>query len=97
MNSWHSLPTDDVLRHFSTSLAGLDDAAAQHVLERVGPNRLAPPQPTSALRILADQFRGVVVYLLIAAVGISFALGDRWLIVISFALAPAVVGQAISW
>jgi Ca2+-transporting ATPase len=77
MNHWHSLPTDDVLRHFSTSRAGLDAAAAQRVLERVGPNRLAPPQPTSALRILADQFTSVVVYLLIAAIGISFALGDR--------------------
>jgi len=77
MNHWHSLPTDEVLRHFSTSRAGLDAAAAQRVLERVGANRLAPAQPTSALRILADQFRSVVVYLLIAAVGISFALGDR--------------------
>ena len=77
MNHWHNLPTDEVLRHFSTSRAGLDAAAAQRVLERVGPNRLAPPQPMSALRILADQFRSVVVYLLIAAVGISFALGDR--------------------
>ena len=77
MNHWHSLPTDELLRYFSTSRAGLDDATAQRVLERVGPNRLAPPQPTSALRILADQFRSVVVYLLIGAVGISFALGDH--------------------
>ena len=35
------------------SRAGLDDAAAQRVLERVGPNRLEPPRPISALRILA--------------------------------------------
>ena len=61
----------------STGRAGLDDAAAQRVLERVGPNRLEPPRPTSALRILGNQFKSVVVYLLIAAIGISFALGDR--------------------
>jgi Ca2+-transporting ATPase len=77
MNHWHSQSADEVLRHFSTGRAGLDEAAAKRVLERVGPNRLAPPRPTSALRILADQFRSVVVYLLIAATGISFALGDR--------------------
>ena len=77
MNQWHSRSPDEVMRHFSTSRTGLDDATAQRVLQRVGPNRLAPPKPTSALRILADQFRSVVVYLLIAAVGISFALGDR--------------------
>src|SRR5687767_15319373 len=77
MNQWHSDSIDDVLRHLSTGRAGLDDAAAQRVLERVGPNRLEPPRPISALRILGDQFKSVVVYLLIAAVGISVALGDR--------------------
>src|SRR5688572_26893383 len=77
MNHWHSLPMDEVLRHFSTSRAGLAAAGAQRVLERVGPNRLAPPQPTSAVRILGDQFKSVVVYLLIAAIGISLAVGDR--------------------
>ncbi len=77
MNQWHSQSVDAVLQGLSTSRAGLDDAAAQRVLERVGPNRLEPPQPTSALRILGDQFKSVVVYLLMAAIGISFALGDR--------------------
>ena len=77
MTQWHSLSVGDVLQHLTTSRTGLDDAAAQRVLERVGPNRLEPPPPTSALRILGDQFKSVVVYLLIAAIGISFALGDR--------------------
>ena len=74
---WHSHSTDDVLRHLATSRTGLDDAVAQGVLERVGPNRLQPPKPVPVLRILADQFTSVVVYLLIAATAISFALGDR--------------------
>lgn len=75
--SWHSQSIDEVLRHFSTSRSGLDDSAAQRLLERVGPNRLQSTPPVSALRILADQFKSVVVYLLIAATGISFALGDH--------------------
>ena len=77
MNQWHSLAADAVLQELSTSRNGLDEAEAQRVLERVGPNRLEPPRPISALRILAAQFKSVVVYLLIAAIGISFALGDR--------------------
>ena len=77
MNQWHSQSVQAVLQELSTSREGLDDAAALRLLESVGPNRLEPPRPTSALRILADQFKSVVVYLLIAAVGISFALGDR--------------------
>lgn len=75
--SWHNQTADAVLRHFSSARAGLDEAAAKQVLERVGPNRLRPPQPISAVRILRDQFKSVVVYLLIAATVISFALGDH--------------------
>ena len=75
--SGHSQSIDEALRHFATSRTGLDDGAAQRVFGRVGPNRLQPPEPASALRILGDQFKSVVVYLLIAATAISFALGDR--------------------
>ena len=92
MNQWHSLSVGDVLQQLSTSRTGLDDAAAQRVLERVGPNRLEPPRPTSVLRILGDQFKSVVVYLLIAAVGISFALGDR---IESMAIAAVLVINTI--
>ena len=56
---------------------GLSDAEARRVLERVGPNRLEPTKPISAIRVLRDQFKSVVVYLLMVATGISFALGDR--------------------
>lgn len=77
MKRWHSRSPGDVLQELSTSRDGLDEAGAKRLLESVGPNRLEPPRPTAALRILADQFKSVVVYLLIAAVGISFALGDR--------------------
>jgi P-type Ca2+ transporter type 2C len=75
--SWHSQSIDEVLRHFTTSRTGLDDAAARRVLDRVGPNRLQPAKPVSAIKILGDQFKSVVVYLLIAAAAISFALGDH--------------------
>ena len=77
MDQWHSVSGVDVLQRLSTGRTGLDDATAQHVLDCVGPNRLEPPRPISALHILGDQFKSVVVYLLIAAIGISFALGDR--------------------
>jgi Ca2+-transporting ATPase len=92
MTQWHGKSPENVLQELSTSRAGLDDATAQRVLERVGPNRLEPPQPASALRILADQFKSVVVYLLIAAIGISFALGDR---IESLAIAAVLVINTI--
>jgi Ca2+-transporting ATPase len=75
--AWHNLSADAALERLSSSRSGLDQAEARRRLDEVGPNRLKPPQPVPALRILADQFKSVVVYLLIAAAGISFALGDR--------------------
>ena len=75
--TWHTQSIDEVLNRLATSSAGLDDGEAGRRLERHGPNTLAPPEPISALRILGDQFKSVVVYLLLAAAAVSFALGDR--------------------
>jgi Ca2+-transporting ATPase len=77
MSHWHNRSVDETLRHLLSRRTGLDEEEARTVLERVGPNRLEPPEPISALHILRDQFKSVVVYLLIAATGISFALGDH--------------------
>ena len=75
--AWHNLSADAALERLSSSRSGMDQAEARRRLDEVGANRLKPPQPVPALRILADQFKSVVVYLLIAAAGISFVLGDR--------------------
>ncbi len=77
MSHWHARSADETLRHLSSRRTGLNEEEARIALERAGPNRLEPPEPISALHILHDQFKSVVVYLLIAAAGISFALGDR--------------------
>ena len=45
-------------------------------LQAFGPNRLRPPTPVSALKVLSDQFKSIVVYLLVAAVVVSALLGD---------------------
>jgi len=74
---WHDRPLDEVLDHLSASRRGLDEEEAQRRLARFGSNRLDPPQPVSAVRILLDQLTSVVVYLLIAAALVSFVLGDR--------------------
>jgi Ca2+-transporting ATPase len=65
------------LAHLHSDPNGLSDEDAARRLQRVGPNRLTPPAPVSALKILADQLRSVVVLLLIAAGAISLLLGDR--------------------
>jgi Ca2+-transporting ATPase len=76
-SQWHARPVDEGLAALGTSRQGLDDAEAAQRLGRFGPNRLMRAKPVSALRVLLDQLRSVVVLLLIAAALVSLSLGDR--------------------
>ena len=73
---WHAQPIEAVLRALDTSAKGLSGDDAARRLARDGPNRLPPPPRAPAFRILLDQFRSVVVLLLIAATAVSLLLGD---------------------
>lgn len=74
---WHAGTVSQILAALATTLSGLSEAEAARRLERFGPNRLKPPAPVSALKILRDQLTSVVVILLMVAVVVSIALGDR--------------------
>jgi len=55
---------------------GLDEGEARRRLERHGPNALVRRIPRGAIAILADQFRSLIMALLVVASGISFAFGE---------------------
>ncbi len=74
--AWHASPISAVLSALETDTNGLPGGEAARRLQVFGPNRLRPPTPDSALKILADQFKSIVVYLLVAAVVVSALLGD---------------------
>ncbi len=74
--SWHGLTAAETLERLGSSPQGLGASEAADRLERFGPNRLSPPKPTSALRILLAQFASLVVMMLVAAAGISLVLGE---------------------
>jgi Ca2+-transporting ATPase len=73
---WHTQPLDEVLSGLETKTAGLASSEAADRLTRHGPNRLPSPPEVSSIRILLDQFRSVVVLLLVAACVVSLVLGD---------------------
>ena len=56
--TWHALSVDAAFDAARTGPDGLDDSEAQNRLAHYGPNRLAPPKPVSAWRILRDQLTG---------------------------------------
>jgi Ca2+-transporting ATPase len=73
----HALAADEVLRRLESDTTGLADHAAAERLRRFGPNALESRPPASALKILVDQFRSVVVLLLVLAAIVSAALGEH--------------------
>ncbi|HEX6132417.1 MAG TPA: HAD-IC family P-type ATPase [Longimicrobiales bacterium] len=73
---WHARDLKSLLAALNTGAAGLTDAEALRRLERFGPNSLEAVRPISAWRILLDQFRSVVVLLLLAAAAVAWLLGD---------------------
>jgi magnesium-transporting ATPase (P-type) len=74
---WHAEAVPEVLARLETDPRGLADDEAARRLERYGLNRLVPPKPVSASKILGDQLKSVVLLLLLVAVAISVLLGDR--------------------
>jgi Ca2+-transporting ATPase len=73
----HALTAEAVLRAQNTNaVSGLTTREATSRLEKFGPNRLHEPPPAPPWARLARQFREVVVWVLIGAVALSFALGE---------------------
>ncbi len=74
---WHAMAPAAVAQGLGVSLEGLDSEAAAHRLARFGPNRLEPPRPIAAWRVLLRQFQSPLIYVLFAASAIALALGER--------------------
>ncbi len=76
---WHALPTDDVLRRFSTSVdKGLDGQEAQSRLQKYGPNRLPEGKKRGPFVRFLGQFNNILVYVLLGAGFVKLMLG-LWL------------------
>src|SRR5262245_24358157 len=76
--AWHAERAADVLHHLDAdSERGLTSDEARERLARVGPNRIADQPDIPLWRLAVEQFKSLVVILLLAAAGIAFLLGER--------------------
>jgi Ca2+-transporting ATPase len=74
---WHAWERDEVARALETDpQLGLRESEAARRWQQYGPNRLQTEARRSWLSITLNQFRDVVVLVLLAAVAISLALGE---------------------
>ena len=70
------LTTDAALARLESFAQGLPDAEARQRLERFGPNQLREKPPRPPWLKFVDQFRNLLVLVLIAAAALAAAIGD---------------------
>ncbi len=76
MSDWYKLTAALVLQELGVdSVHGLTEAEAARRLERHGPNELRPGRRVSPWRILFDQFKNVLIIILLIATAVSAFLG----------------------
>src|SRR5262245_6901727 len=73
--AWHALPVDACLDRLRSARGGLTRAEAERRLGEHGPNELRGARRTSPWTLLLDQFRNVLIVILLIAVALSAVLG----------------------
>ena len=73
--AWHSLAPQEAFARLQASHEGLSGAQAAARLERDGPNALPRRRPPGLGRVFLGQFRSPLIYVLVAAAIVSFAIG----------------------
>lgn len=72
---WFREPLESVFEKLNSSESGLDAAQAQERLTQYGPNELQGGSAISAWGILLDQFKNILIIILLLATGLSIVLG----------------------
>ena len=92
---WHHLPHDEVETLLESDGAkGLDTFEVAHRQKRFGPNRLTPKKGKNPLVLFLLQFHQPLVYILLGAVIVTFALNE-WVdssVIFGVVLVNAVIG-----
>jgi len=73
---WHSLSAAQVLSRLGSDRDGLSRAEAAERLEKYGYNELEGDDSVSPLRLLLEQFKNVLIIILLIAVALSAFLGE---------------------
>ncbi len=72
---WYNISPNDALKRLGSSGSGLSSSEAKSRLQEHGPNELERKKKTPAILMLLRQFRSPLVYILLAAAIVEFALG----------------------
>ncbi len=77
MSNWHSMETDQVLKELNTDpRQGLTVEEVRTRLEKYGYNELKKEEKISAFSIFINQFKNILIIILLIAIGLSAAVGE---------------------
>lgn len=91
---FHLLEKEEVLKRLETREEGLTSEQAAQLLERYGKNMLQEAKPKSLLAKFIEQFKNVMIFILLAAAVLSGILGE-WtdtIIILLVVILNAVLG-----
>ena len=90
--AWHSLSTEETLARLRSAATGLSTAEAATRLASNGPNELKEAKRIGMLQIFLDQFKNLIIWILIAAGVLSGVVGE---VVDAIAILAIVVLNAV--
>lgn len=94
MKNFFSNSSEDVLNHFNTSLKGLTNEQANNNLNKYGYNKLAEKNKDTLIKVFFDQFKDLLVCILIGAALISMFTGniESTLVIFAVIILNAILG-----
>ncbi|MBU2260296.1 hypothetical protein KKC44_06895, partial [Patescibacteria group bacterium] len=92
-NNFHAQSIEEVLKKLNVTVNGLSIEEAKKRLAKFGQNKLAEDKKLSAFKLLLDQFKNPLIYILFFALVISFSTRhytDGWIIFAVIAISTIV-------
>ncbi|OFV97163.1 MAG: ATPase [Acidobacteria bacterium RIFCSPLOWO2_12_FULL_54_10] len=75
LSSWHTLHAEEVMERLNSGVQGLSSAEASLRLDKYGPNELLASRRISPWKLLLDQFKNILIVILIIATVLSGFMG----------------------
>jgi len=96
MKPWHSMKIEEALHTLNAKLGGLSSEDAKKRLQEYGSNELKKEKRKSHILLFFEQFKNILIIILLIATGLSLALGEVYdaIVIISIVMVSAALGFA---
>ncbi len=91
---WHALEADEAIRLLKTGLDGLSEDEARRRLAECGPNELKREKRKSPFVMFLEQFKSILIWILIVATALSAVIGELIdaIVIVAIIIACAILG-----